>query len=393
MSELAREARLVRAVVAASSGASDRPAGGGALGPGLDLRYLYTLAVAHGVVPLVHHQLASSGEPGSLSGREWRLFSQHVQVGALRGAYLEQRLQEVLASLTAAGVRALAYKGPALARLAYGDLAQRGFGDLDLLCHPDDVVRAVEALTGLGYRGAPYLEAWRLRRALPFDCQYALERADGEVRVEIHWGVVRPPFGPRPRFDDLWERRIGVPAAGFRIDSPSPGDLFVLLAVHGYKHRWSRLGWIADLARLARVVEEDGAAGWDGVEERATDFGFGIEAGLARELLYRLAGAERAVRPSQVARRLDRLADTVEGSFFPPRGEPGALARLRFHLAGRESLLARLRHLTALAWTPALDDLASPRLPAALFPLYRPLRPLLLLLKRGRVEHGSGKSE
>jgi Uncharacterised nucleotidyltransferase len=388
MSELAGEARLVRAVVAASSGHSSAP-GPPSRGPrdGLDLRYLYTLAVAHGVVPLVHSRLASTGELGVPAGREGRLFSQHVQVGALRSAYLEQRLREVLASLAGAGVRALAYKGPALARLAYGDLALRGFGDLDLLCHADDVVSAVEALTELGYRGAPYLEAWRLRRALPIDCQYALERADGEVRVEIHWGVVRPPFGSRPEFDGLWERRVEVPAAGFRMDSPSPTDLFVLLAVHGHKHRWSRLGWIADLARLARLVEGDGDAGWDRVEEGAAGLGFGIEVWLARELLRRLAGGERLERPPPVARRLERLADTVERSFFPPRGEPGAAARLRFHLAGRESFLARLRHLAALAWTPALDDLASPRLPAALFPLYRPLRPLLLLRKRGRAEH------
>jgi hypothetical protein len=343
---------------------------------------LYALALAHAVVPLVARRLQAIGARANpaagLANREAAPFSKHLQVSALRGAYLERRLGEVLCRLSEAGIRALVFKGPALARFAYGDLAARGFADLDLLCHPADVPRAVEALARLDYRGDPPLERWRLEKAIPLDCQYALERREGEVRVEIHWGVVRPPFGARPDFDRLWEGRVPVAADGFEIPSPSPRDLFVLLAVHGYKHRWSRLGWVADLAWLAGAVERS-SGGWPAVEAAGRELGFAVEIDLARELLRRAGGGSDHETDSP---RVRRLADTVERHHFPPAGEPGATARLAFHLAGRPALIDRLKHLAALLWTPALDDLAAPRLPRSLFPLYYPLRPFLLLLKR-----------
>jgi hypothetical protein len=396
MSDLARQAALLRRAIRPAGGPAD-PAGTQATAPreGLDLGSLYSLSVAHCVVPLVERRLRALPEPAATAAPERRLFSRHVQVGALRSAFLEQRLSEVLESLGAAGIRALVYKGPALARLAYGDLALRGFGDLDLLCSPSDVPAAVEALGALDYRGVPRLEPWRLRKALALDCQYAVERAAGDVRLEIHWGVVRPPFGRRPDFDRLWERRIAVRANAFEIPSPSPADLFVLLAVHGFKHCWSRLGWIADLLWLAGAVDEARGGGWPAVAELARELDFEIEVELARELLRRFgrSAAARSERSegaggSEVGvPRVVRLADTVESRLFPPAGEPGAAVRLAFLRAGRTTIAVQARLFARLAWMPALDDLAAPRLPRLLFPLYYPLRPLLLLLKRGGSGH------
>ena len=65
---------------------------------------------------------------------------------------MEDQLSTLLRNFKAAGIPAIPYKGPALAATAYGNVGLRVFGDLDILIQKEDVPRAADMMTALGYR-------------------------------------------------------------------------------------------------------------------------------------------------------------------------------------------------------------------------------------------------
>jgi len=64
---------------------------------------------------------------------------------------MADELAAIAGLLDGHGVECVPYKGPTLALRAYGDLAMREFGDLDLLVRARDVLKAKSVLMGRGY--------------------------------------------------------------------------------------------------------------------------------------------------------------------------------------------------------------------------------------------------
>ena len=71
---------------------------------------------------------------------------------AVRNLGLTGELMRVLRLFAEHRVLALPFKGPTLAQFAYGDVALREFGDLDLLLQESDFPRARSLLVDQGYR-------------------------------------------------------------------------------------------------------------------------------------------------------------------------------------------------------------------------------------------------
>src|SRR5579862_7429084 len=57
--------------------------------------------------------------------------------GSGRNYHLAQKLIDLTSLFKEHGIPVLAYKGPTLAMVAYGDLALRSYQDLDLVIHPE----------------------------------------------------------------------------------------------------------------------------------------------------------------------------------------------------------------------------------------------------------------
>ncbi|MFT4264823.1 MAG: nucleotidyltransferase family protein [Nocardioides sp.] len=175
------------------------------------------------------------------------------RLNALR---LVAELFRARAVLTEAGIRSLAFKGPALGALAWGDFARRGFGDLDLLVSPDDVDSAFDTLEaagwrhdGVGARPSPGF-AWRYQLRTYYELSLFGERS----MIDLHWRPM-PTVSPFPEFDTLWERRAVVDIAGRGVDTLGNFDSLVHSMQHAAKDEWSYLRSIADVWRLAGLAE------------------------------------------------------------------------------------------------------------------------------------------
>ena len=346
----------------------------------VDFPRLFDLAERHRVVALLHRFLATAPLPAEARAE----LRARNRADAHRGLALAAELRRLLAALEGAGVEALAYKGPALAMQAYGDLALRAFVDLDLLVREGDVPRALEALDEAGYAPALALSPAQARHFGRVDGDFPLlHRATGTL-VELHARISSERFCMPIGTEGLMRRARAVPVGGGAVRTLGDDDLLLVLCVHGAKHRWKRLEWLAALAALLRAGRGDAEATLAlaaGARARRT-----VLLGLA--LARRLLGAplpEAVARAIEEDRRLPRLLAEAEGRMFDEEAGEGeeTAANLAFNFRARDGFADRARYAARWLFAPSPEDWRWARLPDALFPLYRVLRPVRLLLRHG----------
>src|SRR6202521_4867583 len=180
---------------------------------------------------------------------------------------LTAELFRILDRFTSEGIGALVVKGPVLAVQAYGDPAMRAYGDLDLLVRHRDIRRATELMMAAGYEAAVPLSAIDAGK---IPGQYLFSQPQLKLLVELHNDLTLRYFPRRLPLEDFFARQIRVPLDAHEAPALSVVDELVLICVHGAKHFWERLMWIADVAALvSRQVNLD----WERAASSAKEVG------------------------------------------------------------------------------------------------------------------------
>lgn len=344
--------------------------------------YLHRLARRHAVLPLLYRGLEECA-PGATPPETREKLREKFRANATRNTLLAGELARVSRLFGAAGVQLLAYKGPALAVQAYGDLALRRFIDLDVLVRRRDVTRAGEQLLALGYSKpvglTPAQESFLLRR----QHNLAFTRDAGKLTVELHWDVAPEPFASVQLGEGAWERASAVTLFGAEVKCLSPEDLLLALSVHGTKHLWGRLAWVCDVAALLDSRPE---LDWDFVLGRARDSRVERMLRLSLRLSHALFGARLPDNVLAETRdpTVSALASEVAAALFDgAEYQPAGFARnVSFNIRARVRLGEKASYLRHI-FTPTDGDLAAVRLPAGMNFLYYVLRPVRLALKGG----------
>lgn len=352
----------------------------------LDWDYLLGLARRHTVLPLLHRQLgtnACNAVPRAVRQKLGETFRDN----AARNLLLAGELVRIANLLEAEGVPVLAYKGPALAVSAYGDLSLRRFLDLDIIVRRRDVPRAKALLQSLGFRLPGGLSRAQEDVLLRSQHNLALAREGGKLTVELHWGVASNGFAAMPLGEKVWSRAVAVKVCGGEVKTLSAKDLLVALCVHGTKHFWERLAWVCDVAEL---LNSHPNLDWPHTLRFARDAQVERMLLLGLRLASELLGASLPVGLLRLARTdaaVTRLSREVAGRMFDgAEFEPLNLIRsVSFNLRVRRRLLEKVRYFR-FTLTPTDGDLVAHKLPAYLTFAYYLLRPLRLLRKR-RVGH------
>ena len=267
---------------------------------------------------------------------------------------LTAELFRILEQFTSEGIGALVVKGPVLAVRAYGDPAMRAYGDLDLLVRQRDIRRATELMSAAGYAPAVPLSAIDAGK---IPGQYLFFRADSKLIVELHNDLTLRYFPRRLPLEDFFARQIRVPLDAHEAPALSVEDELVLISIHGAKHFWERLMWIADVAAL---VSRQTGIDWRRVADSAQAVGAermlytGLR--LASDLLQaRLPGKVQAmVEADGVAARLAEQS----GKWLPAAGyaSPGLFERAAFRLRMHGRLLSAPAYLLRLSLSPTEED-------------------------------------
>jgi len=286
-------------------------------------------------------------------------------------------LLRLLTALQAAGVAALAYKGPPLAARLYDNPAIRPSADIDLLVRPSDLGKAREVLSRHGYSPMVPLTAEQESWWLASECSLDFVRQGTRVAADLHWTIVPRHYAIDMSFESLWERRRLIPFGEAQIATLSAEDCLLTLAIHGGKHLWERLIWVCDISRLLEVEVID----WQCLESRATQLGVRRLLWIALRLARDLFGGEL---PAPVAEHIERdgAAGSLAASLAAGYDRPSAssdLARWRLQLEMRERRRDRARCVYRYATTAGVVEWNWVHLPRAASPLY----PLVRMARLG----------
>lgn len=261
------------------------------------------------------------------------------------------RLLEILGK---EGISALVFKGPVLAAQAYADPSVRSYGDLDLLVRQRDIRRATELMIASGYQAAIHLRAIDAGK---IPGQYLFSKSDSTLLVELHNDLTLRYF-PRPLpIEEFFSRQIRVRLDAYEVPAPCLEDELVLICVHGAKHFWERLSWIADVAGL---VSRQTSIDW----ERAASSAKAVQAEhLVNTGLLLAMDVLKAELPKEIASRVrnDDVAAKLVARvlcWLPAAGyaPPQLFERAMFRLRMRGGFLSAPAYLLKLALSPTEED-------------------------------------
>jgi hypothetical protein len=267
---------------------------------------------------------------------------------------LTAELFSILERFASNGIAALVVKGPALAMQAYGDPARRGYRDLDLLVRQRDIRRATELMMAAGFHAAVPLSAIDAGK---IPGQYLFSKPDSRLLVELHNDLTLRYFPRRLPIEEFFARQVRVRLDSHEGPALCVEDELVLICIHGAKHFWERLIWIADVAAL---VSRQSSMDWELAAESAQAVG-------AERMLHTglclAADLLNVQLPENVSARMreDRAAARlVKGilSWLPAAGyaTPTLFERAFFRLRMRGGLLSAPAYLFKLSFSPTEED-------------------------------------
>ncbi len=356
----------------------------------VDWPRFFALATNHHVIPLVYQALKSMADGGAAIPPEWlaQFRTRYLSIAAynVRAMALLHRLQQLM---EAQGIRLVPVKGPALAMLAFGDVASRQFEDLDLIVRREDMLRAVAALERDGYALRELSITADRKRYLATLQNWSLEKP-GKPPLDLKPVLISHALIGPESADYMASACRRLPIDDKRVLwAPGPEAMLLATCMDGANEMWFKLSAVADVAALlAAHADRD----WHGFLAEAARWGqrrsLLVGAGVAEELLgCDLPSAFReGDRRDPAARRLARQAAERLRALAPRHAIVGR--QTWFALQTRERARDRLRFGQRLLFVPGAFELAALPLPGVLYPVHSLLRPFRLawdvLVRKGR---------
>lgn len=313
---------------------------------------LLELAEANGVLGLAATRLRDCGEAAVPSKIAQELRERH-RAQVLLTLRLTAEMFQLFDCFAAAGLEALVIKGPVLSARCYGDPGVRHYGDLDLIARDKDILRLTELMIGLGYDPSVPLNAIHAKKA---PGEYAFRHQSTKLLVEFHTELTFR-YHPRPiPLERLFKRQARVKIDGREIPALSPEDELILICIHGAKHFWERLSYIADVAAFVSKQELD----WKRVTLAANEVGGERMLYVGLRLAADVLGAPlpeniaASVRTDPAVERLARqVLQCLPAAGSAPRG---IFTRAIFRMRMRGGIFSGPAYLLRLSFSPTEED-------------------------------------
>ncbi len=353
------------------------------LNENLDWAYVLDQAEENSVIPLLGRQLQAL-PVGAVPPLVLERLKDACRANTIRCLFLTAELTKIFDLFHSRGIRAIAYKGPALAMQAYGDMTLRQFEDLDIIVRQGDLPKANEVMLGLGY--LPRFD-WIVSSGVPSSIipgEYNYRDEKRRIMVELHTELTLRHFPEVANLEDFSSRLTLVKLNDREICTFSVEDALIILSLHGTKDFWERLSWITDISEL---IQRHPNLDWSVTLERANVLQTERMLHVALLLAINLMNTPL---PEEILHRLrsDRTANELASEVWAAlmrRNYISLNAKGRFNFRRRmlPGTLHGWRYAVRLSVVPAEEDYEMIRLPAILSPLYIALRPLRLLRKYG----------
>jgi hypothetical protein len=344
----------------------------------LDWDYLISAARKHGLIPLLYRHVNSI--PCNIERSQFDALKRESLENCQSVLHLVGRLSKLLKLFNESGISILGFKGPTLAQQAYGESSLRQAGDLDVLVQRTNFEVARKLLESLGYRMVPTLTPSQLAAHLNFHCEIPFVRDNFFTVIDLHWSLMPKAFPVEFDSGEMIERSQLQSIGGTRVNTFCAEDLILFQCVHGAKHYWSRLEWIASLAELIRNQEK---IDWDKLILSARVVRASRMLALGLNLAKQLGDIQI---PDSVIDRIDlsgsmrTLArETLESMFDEAQTDYPSIRAIRKNVQIMDRKRDVLMSMVRVVFVPTLSDWESLTLPESLHRFYYIVRPLRLM--------------
>jgi Uncharacterised nucleotidyltransferase len=348
-----------------------------------DWEMVLELANHHGLIPLMHVRLKETVWEHLPQESRASLELRH-RANATHALSMTSELLRLMRLFQENNLFALPYKGPALAAQLFGDVAMRQYGDLDVVIAREDWTIVNTLLCENEWKPEFTLPASQeeLYQKIYKDHSYCSIRT--KHLLELHWEFAEPRMIFPFTLQSVRTRLLTFTLSDLIIAVPSPEDLLILLCFHGAKHKWERLGWLADITQLLVISP---TIDWELIGLRAREARCERVLSLSLRLAHRLFNAPL---PELVLQKIRQdsaaitLSEEIESQIFAEKEEAATMKELLlFHLKMRESWLDRILYGVRLIFRTTPEDWAMLPvvLPSSLALFYYPARVFRLFRK------------
>ncbi len=347
----------------------------------IDWDKLIVLGNINRILPLLYFQLKEM--PQELVPYKYLDYLKlHCVNNSKKNLLLTQELIKIFKLLKSHKVITIPFKGPILSLSLYKSFALREFSDLDLIVHKKDTKKLKELLKHEGYENVFEMSPSKEDAYLEYNRQLHLKNKQG-IHLDIHISIGPNHYSKNFKLNcELWNRLEEITIFDEAIKNISSEDLLVILCIHGTKHLWSELRWIADIAWLVKKPDFN----WNIAYKRAKDLKTEREFLLGMYLINFLLGINISQNIlSGTDEKLKLIAENICKKLFNSLSRDYGLKEdflFQFKLSNR--LIQKLylfMYLFRIGITPSYSDWKVLDLPNFLYSIYYFIRPFRLIFK------------
>lgn len=343
------------------------------------LSEMTSLAHAHGIFPLVYHAVLSHATNLLSQNTLAELKQQNLTI-VMRNMQMTAELIRITKLLEENGVKALAFKGPTLAKLAYGDITLRQYSDLDILIDEKHLYQVAQLIVEENYEPMDSIKFLKNEAKLQVEKNYEFFGKKNGIKLEIHWRLINSSFLKKFKNHNVWKNTQEVTLNKTSIRTLDSSFLLIYLCNHGASHMWERIEWIADIDRLIRSTQN--IIDWDKTLSSSialhsnTTLLLGL--GLTNKILDTplpteiLAVLDHHVTVTElISKTINSLNSDI--LFHDHTSKKKNLKVFLFHLLIQDTLSTKLRFLLHTIFGYTDRDVMAINLPRFLFFLYYPI--------------------
>ncbi|MDO9045575.1 MAG: nucleotidyltransferase family protein [Methanobacteriaceae archaeon] len=348
----------------------------------LDWEYLINMVSRHRLRPLLYVNLNSIC-PKKVPEDVLESLKSYYMANVQKNLMLTGELVKIIEILESNDIKAIPYKGPVLASLAYGNIGLRQFGDIDILIDETDALKVKEIMISEGYElysniiidNAVYMK-------LVTEHQFISRNG---VIIEIKWRFAGDFFSLATDSSFLSENLNKLDLNCFQICNFSSVNQLIVLCIHAGKHYWTRLSWICDISEFIKSQNID----WEEALEKAEKLGTKrillVSLFLAEDL-FGLILPDKIIQQYIIDSQIEKISLQIKKMIFlEKKAELSLFEKFFLDLKKRENLIYSIKDCYSELTKPTQRDYNDIALPLFFFRIYVFIRPFLLI-KRYRKD-------
>jgi len=355
---------------------------------------LITAATQHGILPLVYKTIKNLHTNHQLPITNHEIlsaFKQQYLLIARRNMLMSAELIRIIQLLEKNSIEALAFKGPTLSQMAYGDITLRQYVDLDILVDENHIFRAGELIASNSYIPDSDINFLKNDKLLDVSSDLGFRNTRNNTYIELHWKLFRKKFSKTMDKLNIRSNTTTIEIQGKKIKTLQLDLVLVYLCSHGSKHMWERIEWITDIDRLiCNVKSIDWEAVWEYAQKMHSINTLLLGLSLSQELFGTNLPTfieEKIISHENIQ---PLKTDTLEllnqnnSTQLQSTGIAAMFKKFDYHAKLYDSFWDKAKYYFSTFFKVTPDDILNIDLPKSLYFLYYLLRPFRLGWRYGK---------